>query len=301
MYLEYFRFKAFPFSMTPNVDFFCHLKGHQEALNTLLFSLNNGEGFIKIIGEVGSGKTLLCRKLLNSLDEKFVVAYLSSPDLNPLELRRGIARELGILFDISVDQHTLHKMIQDKLLELNATGKQAVLLCDEAQALPIESLETIRLLTNIETTDAKLLQVILMGQPELEDKLKQPNLRQLKQRISFSYYLPLLTRDELETYLFHRLTVAGCTLQPLFSRRVKKMLFKASRGIPRVINLLCHKALLVAYGRGEPSVSLKAMQLAVQDTEIAAYSHKALLLSVLLGLGLLVGLIFLLYFRQGII
>lgn len=301
MYLDYFRFKTFPFSLTPNVEFFCQLKGHQEALNTVLFSLKSGEGFIKIIGEVGSGKTLLCRKVQESLDENFIVIHLPNPDLHPIELRKAIASELNIPLDSNVDPHTLHQQIEKKLLALKATAKNIVLLIDEAQALPVESLETIRLLTNLETNDVKLLQVVLIGQRELNDKLNQPNLRQLKQRIAFSYHLPLLTREELETYLFHRLSVAGYTLSPLFSRKVKKRLYRASRGIPRIVNILCHKALLAAYGRGEVNVSLKAMQMAVQDTEIAIHSHKILLLKILLSLSALVGVVLLIYLRQGII
>ncbi len=300
MYLEYFKFKELPFTITPNIGFFCHLKGHQEALNTVLFSLRSGEGFIKIIGEVGSGKTLLCRKLLDSLDGDFVTAYIPNPDLNPIELRKALARELGIDPRSLQDQHELLTYINDRLLSLHADGKHIVLLIDEAQAIPPESLETLRLLTNLETETTKLLQVVLFGQPELDERLDQPSFRQLKQRISFSYYLPLMNRDDLDSYLFHRLATAGYTFGALFSDRARNILFKASQGVPRIVNILCHKALLVAYGRGEDRVSTQAMKLAIKDTDIAYSSSKPLLL-IIIGLISLIITVLGFYIYKGII
>lgn len=300
MYLDYFKFKEMPFGLTPNVGFFCQLKGHQEALNVLLFSLRSGEGFIKIIGEVGSGKTLLCRKLLDSLGPEFVTAYIPNPDLNPIELRRAFARELGINMADLQDQHELLALINNQLLQLHQTGKHVVLLLDEAQALPLESLEALRLLTNLETEKTKLLQVVLFGQPELDDHLSQSNLRQLKQRITFSYYLPLMTREDLDTYIFHRLAVAGCTFGTLFTEKARDILFLASEGVPRIVNILCHKALLAAYGRGEARVNHKIMRFAILDSDITLPSRKLLTVPLLLmGLGLLSALLFLYY--QGII
>lgn len=300
MYLDHFKFKELPFALTPDTGFFCQLKGHQEALNVILFSLRSGEGFIKIVGEVGSGKTLLCRKLLESLDDYFVTAYIANPDLVPIELRRALARELGIDPTHLQDQHELLTSINNKLLELFQTGKRVVLLIDEAQALPAESLEAIRLLTNLETEKTKLLQVVLFGQPELDEHLNQAHLRQLKQRISFSYYLPLLSREDLDTYLFHRLAIAGCTLSNLFTQKARNKLYRASRGIPRVINILCHKALLVAYGRGKRDINHKVMQDAIGDTEIAIiYPNKVWLSVLLAGLSMLVGLTLLIYYCVG--
>jgi MSHA biogenesis protein MshM len=300
MYLEYFKFKELPFTITPNIGFFCHLKGHQEALNTLLFSLRSGEGFIKIIGEVGSGKTLLCRKLLDSLDGDFFTAYIPNPDLNPIELRRALARELGIDPRSLQDQHELLTHINDRLLSLHADGKHIVLLIDEAQAIPPESLETLRLLTNLETETTKLLQVVLFGQPELDERLAQPGFRQLKQRISFSYYLPLMNRDDLDGYLFHRLATAGYTFGSLFTNHARDILFKASQGVPRVVNILCHKALLVAYGRGETNVSTHAMKLAVKDTDIAYSSNKSLLIIIAGLISFIIGVLSF-YVYKGII
>jgi MSHA biogenesis protein MshM len=291
MYLEHFKFKELPFTITPNIGFFCHLKGHQEALNTVLFSLYSGEGFIKIIGEVGTGKTLLCRKLLDSLEGDFVTAYIHNPDLNSIELRRALARELGIELVTLPDQHELLTLINNRLLALNAAGKQVVLLIDEAQAIPPESLETLRLLTNLETETTKLLQVVLFGQPELDERLNQPNFRQFKQRIGFSYYLPMMTREELDSYLFHRLATAGYTYGMLFTNKARKILFRASQGVPRIVNILCHKALLAAYGQGKQKITHKIMRLAVMDSGVATLSYR-FLFSIIIGLVFLIIAVF---------
>jgi MSHA biogenesis protein MshM len=299
MYLEYFKLKELPFTITPNVGFFCHLKGHQEALNTVLFSLRSGEGFIKIIGEVGAGKTLLCRRLLDSLDNDYVTAYIPNPDLNPTELRKAFARELNIDPSALQDQHELLTFINDRLLALHTEGKRIVLLIDEAQAIPPESLETLRLLTNLETQTTKLLQVVLFGQPELDERLNQPNFRQLKQRITFSYYLPLMTREDLDSYVFHRLSIAGYTFGSLFSDRSRDILYRASQGVPRIVNILCHKALLAAYGRGEARVSTKVMKIAIEDTDVAYSSNTTLLLTIT-GLIILIIAVISFYVHEGI-
>ncbi|MDR3477044.1 MAG: AAA family ATPase [Gammaproteobacteria bacterium] len=300
MYLEHFKFTELPFTITPNVDFFCNLKGHHEALNTLLFSLRSGEGFIKIIGEVGAGKTLLCRKVLSSLDSHYFTAYIPNPDLNPVELRKALARELGIEPTALQDQHELLTVINNRLLELHAAGKQIVLLIDEAQALPPESLETLRLLTNLETETTKLLQVVLFGQPELDERLNQTNFRQLKQRISFSYYLPLMSREDLDSYLFHRLATAGYTYGTLFTNKARKALYRASNGVPRLVNILCHKALLAAYGQGENKITHKIIRVAVKDTE-ATHIPDKFLKWIIVGLISLIALILTFYISEGII
>jgi MSHA biogenesis protein MshM len=300
MYLEHFKFKELPFTITPNVGFFCNLKGHQEALNTVLFSLRSGEGFIKIIGEVGAGKTLLCRKLLDSLDQDFITAYIPNPDLNPIELRKALASELELELPSLQDQHELLSLINNRLLTLHKEGKRIVLFIDEAQALPAESLETLRLLTNLETETTKLLQVVLFGQPELDERLNQSNFRQLKQRISFSYYLPLMSREDLDSYLFHRLATAGHTYSSLFTKKARDLLFQASNGVPRIVNILCHKALIAAYGRGDAQVTPKAMRLAVQDTDVSIISNR-FLLGVIVALISMIVIVIGIYVRKGII
>jgi MSHA biogenesis protein MshM len=289
MYQEYFQLQTLPFGLTPNPSFFCQLKGHQEALNILQFCIRSGEGFIKIVGEVGSGKTLLCRKLLDSFSEEYITAYIPNPDLTPVELRKAFARELKLDPTQWQDQHELLTAIYQHLISLHANGNKVVLMIDEAQALSDESLETVRLLTNLETENSKLMQVVLFGQPELDDRLNKPNFRQLKQRISFSYSLPLMSRDDLDVYLHHRLAVAGHTHNDLFTKKARKLLYHSSRGIPRIVNILSHKALLVAYGRGHKQIDHKTMRLAVHDTEVAR-SPRISWLS-LFGIGLISTLI----------
>lgn len=266
MYLEHFGIEELPFGLTPNTQFFCSLPSHQDAYNVLMFALNSGEGFIKIVGEVGTGKTLLCRKLLTSLDDRYITAYIPNPDLGANELRRALAGELGIKLAADADQTTVIKAISDRLVKYRKDNKQVVLVVDEAQALPEGSLEALRLLTNLETESEKLLQIVLFAQPELDEKLARHELRQLKQRITFSHHLKPITRDELQEYLCHRLAKAGHTKGSLFSKEASDVLYQASSGIPRVINILCHKALLVSFGKGDHRVSAAAMKQAIQDS-----------------------------------
>jgi MSHA biogenesis protein MshM len=301
MYLEHFKFKENPFGLTPNVGFFCQLKGHQEALNVLLFSIRSGEGFIKIVGEVGTGKTLLCRKLLDSLGDEYVTAYIPNPDLQPIELRKALAQELAINTTHVTDSHELLTLINNQLLKLHSFGKKVVLLLDEAQSLPLESLEALRLLTNLETEKTKLLQVILFGQPELDEHLNKRQFRQLKQRISFSYYLPLLNRNDLDMYLFHRLAVAGHTFGSIFTKKAKDMLYQSSQGVPRIVNILCHKALMIAFGRGEENVSHKSMRIAIRDTEVANISNKKYFIFIISSLFIFCTLMLFIYIYEGII
>ena len=209
MYLEHFGLKEMPFALTPNTAFLYEHAGHSEALNVLLVALRGGEGFIKIVGEVGTGKTLLCRTLLNVLGDEFFTAYIPNPLLTPLGLQVAVAEELGLNPPQEIEGHQLIKLIYSRLIELNAAGKRVALLLDEAQALAPESLEAVRLLSNLETETSKLLQIVLFGQPELDDVLAKPSLRQLTQRISFSYELQPLDRVKLEGFVSYRLAVAG--------------------------------------------------------------------------------------------
>lgn len=268
MYLEHYKLATLPFSITPDTDFFYQSASHIEALNVLLVALRSGDGFIKLTGEVGTGKTLLCRKLLNALDDGFVTAYIPNPFLNPTALRMAVAEELGIEFARNIGQHRLLKLITEKLIEEKRNGRQVVLIVDEAQAMPDDSLEALRLLSNLETEKEKLLSIVLFGQPELDVKLNQPKIRQLKQRIIFSYTLRPLNVKEVGAYVQHRLTIAGCP-QALFSIAAIKQLHRASRGIPRLINILGHKALMAAFGQGQPYIKPGHIQQALQDTEDA--------------------------------
>lgn len=267
MYLEYFGLNEPPFTLTPDTEFFFDCGAHREALNVLQVALQGGEGFIKVTGEVGTGKTLLCRKLLDLLDDNYISAYIPNPFLNPVALRMALAEELGIEFARNIGQHRLLGLITDKLVEYAGQGKQVVLLLDETQSMPDDTLEALRLLTNLETEKRKLMQVVLFGQPELDQRLAQKKLRQLRQRIVFSYRLGSLDRQTLGKYVYHRLNVAGNQQQTLFRPAALRQLHRYSRGIPRLVNLLCHKALMSAYGAGHTSITPRHIRLAAKDTE----------------------------------
>ncbi|MBU1190971.1 MAG: AAA family ATPase [Gammaproteobacteria bacterium] len=267
MYLEHFGLRALPFGITPDTSFYFDSPSHQEALNVLLVALRSGEGFLKVTGEVGTGKTLLCRRLLHVLDQEFVTAYIPDPFLTPTALRMALAEELGIKCARNLGQHALLKLITERLVEINATGKRVVLLLDEAQALPDDSLEALRLLTNLETEKDKLLLVVLFGQPELDERLAQKKFRQLRQRIIFSYALRPLSAEECSAYLQHRLAIAGSDGRELFDTRAYTSLTKASRGIPRLLNILGHKALMAGFGQGAGRITASQVHQAIADTE----------------------------------
>lgn len=273
MYQDYFSLTEAPFSITPDTSYFYAHGHYSEALNTLLVALRAGEGFIKVTGEVGTGKTLLCRKLLNTVEDRFVTAYIPNPMLTPYGLQSAVADELGLDMSRHYGHHQLLKMINNRLLELSAEGKKVVLCIDEAQAMPVETMEALRLLTNLETEKHKLLQVILFGQPELDEHLNEKNVRQLKQRITFSYNLKPIDREGMELYLLHRLRVAGYNGNNLFEKNAMASLFKASRGIPRLINILAHKSMMAAYGEGAKYIDNNNMRAAIKDTEDAQLSN----------------------------
>lgn len=304
MYLEHFGIKELPFTLTPNTHFFCNLPAYQSAFNVLLFSLRSGECLIKIMGEVGSGKTMLCRKLMNTLDPCFVVAYIPNPDLSPIGLRMAVARELGLEMTEDMSDHRVLELITEHLIQLRRQGKHVVLLIDEAQALSDESLEALRLLTNIETESQKLLQIVLFAQPELDQRLDTHKFRQLKQRITFSHSLKLLDRKELEAYLCHRLMTAGHTnAYTLFTRKSCDLLYKFSAGTPRLINILCHKAMLVAFGRGDETVDHRSMEEAIRDSDVISTANtmeSARGGMLTLGLSLAIIVLFLIYFYVNI-
>lgn len=269
MYKAHFGLRELPFGITPDTSYFFPCASSQEALNTLLIAAKNGEGFIKITGEVGTGKTLLCRKFMATLDDSFVTAYIPNPYLEPRTLILALADELEISLEKDVDQHHLLRSINHRLLVLAREGKRVLLCIDEAQAIPLESMEALRLLTNLETEKRKLLQIILFGQPELNRKLQQEAIRQLNQRITFHYHLGPLTRDDLEFYVAHRLNVAGFSAGRLFNRAAVNVLYAASGGIPRLANILAHKSLMLAYGEGKRQVAARHVKGAIKDTGAA--------------------------------
>jgi MSHA biogenesis protein MshM len=276
MYLNHFGLKEAPFSITPDTSFYFASPNYKIGLNTLLFAILSGEGFIKITGEVGTGKTLLCRKLMHCLNNNFKVAYVPNPYLEPKSLLMVLAQELGIALPTDATEHVLLNALTNGLLAFARNNTKVVVCLDEVQAMPIETLEALRLLSNLETEKRKLLQVVIFGQPELEAKLNHASIRQLKQRISFEYRLSRLTRDETQFYLNHRLAIAGHLGGRMFTSAALALLYLKSKGTPRLINILSHKALLTSYGKGKHQVGLKEMYAAVCDTQSVATFWKRL-------------------------
>lgn len=267
MYTDHFGLSELPFTLTPNTHFFLNMPTHHEALNLMLVALAGGDGFVKVVGEVGTGKTLLCRKLLNALDsDNYVTAYIPNPYLSPDEFRKSFAQEIGL--DVSGLEHfDLLNAINQRLIELAHEQRKVVLLVDEAQAIPEETIEALRLLTNLETESAKLFQVVLFGQPELDELLGKQSLRQLLQRITFSYELSHLDSEAVEHYIDQRIQRAGFNGMSLFKRDASRKIAQASGGTPRLINILSHKALMAAYGKGDLKVDGAHVLRAIEDTQ----------------------------------
>jgi MSHA biogenesis protein MshM len=267
MYLRHFNLTELPFSITPDTSFFMNRAGYQDALNVLTIALRSGEGFVKVTGEVGVGKTILCRKLMKSLSKDFVIAYIHNPYIKADSLLFSIADALSVKYSNETSQHVLMKSITRALLDTHRNGKKMLVCLDEVQAMPVQTLESLRLLTNLETEKRKLLQVVLFGQPELDILLTQPSVRQLKQRITFSYRLLPLNKVAMYSYIRHRLQIAGCSEKLLFTKRACEAVYRHSNGIPRLINILCHKALICAYGEGKKKVNHKHINIAAVDIE----------------------------------
>jgi len=290
MYLAHFKLQAAPFALTPDTAFAFSSRAQREALDTLVLAIDSGEGFIKITGEVGTGKTLLCRRFLGhaaasqgagskSAAGGYRTAYVPNPCLSPRTLLLAIARELKIrIVNVNSDSEILDALNR-ALLRLAARGSRVVVCLDEAQAMPVETLEALRLVSNLETEKRKLVQVILFGQPELDQKLARNDLRQLRTRIAFHYELSALSAAETEVYLGHRLRVAGHRGSALFPPEVARAVHNHARGVPRLINIIAHKCLLLAYGQGTARVTLRQVRAAAKDTPQA---HTASLLARLL-------------------
>lgn len=291
MYLAHYAFQTMPFALTPNTAFYVDLATHQQAMEVLQTALALGEGFIKVTGEVGTGKTLLCRKLMQEAPQDWTIAYVPDPQLSPNQLRWALALELGLKQSSNVDELQLAHLLQRWLLHLAQQGQRVVLLIDEAQALPDETLEALRLLSNLETEQHKLVQVVLFAQPELDKRLARYQFRQLRQRISFSCQLGVLSALQVRDYVNERLHIAG-RVEPLFSNLAMQMLAMFSRGIPRLINILAHKALLLGYGAGIEQIGVRQIVYAALDTEDVRQSWRFAPLLWLLLLTVLVMLMF---------
>jgi MSHA biogenesis protein MshM len=267
MYEPHFGLQQQPFALTPNTRFFLNAAGHFRALQTLILALDGLDGFIKVIGEVGTGKTMLCRKLMNSLDERYVTALVLNPMLSSDDLYRAFADELGVELTAELGTHELLKAINQALIENARKGKRVLLIIDEAQVMPEETLEALRLLTNLETESRKLLQVVLFGQPELDEMMGRKSMRQMAQRITFQENLLPLDLDGVDCYIQHRIQVAGFEGKMLFKPAAVRRIYRESHGVPRLINILAHKSLLAAFGSGDSVVSTRHVRRAVADTD----------------------------------
>jgi MSHA biogenesis protein MshM len=273
MYLDHFRLREMPFAITPGTAFTFASRAHQEALNTLLVSVQGGEGFVKITGEVGTGKTILCRRFLDILQRRGIVtAYIPNPAMQPRSLLQALAEELGMRAGAEVDEYTLLGNINKTLMSVAQRDCSVVVCLDEAQAMPRETLEAVRLLSNLETGRSKLLQLVLFGQPEFDHKLAENSLRQLQQRITFEYEMSGMSVRELDRYVAHRLNIAGYVGADLFSTTAIHRLYQATGGVPRLINILCHKALLSVFGEGGKCVLPRHISAAAADTTAARSS-----------------------------
>lgn len=266
MYEPYYGLQENPFNLTPDTGFYYNTFTHQEALNILLVAIQSGDGFIKLTGEVGTGKTLLCRKLLALLDDdRFDTVYIPNPYMNCNALLKAVVEEMGLLAGVIDDNYL--SAINKKLIDNARKGRQTAILLDEAQSLPVESLEAIRLLSNLETEKNKLVQIVLFGQPELDTKLAEKSIRQLNQRIVHAFRLSALTEDVLEYYVNHRLHCAGYFGPPLFQKDTFRLMYRLTCGVPRLLNLLCNKSLMLAYSSGRFYVSAREIRQAAADSQ----------------------------------
>ncbi|WP_303721813.1 ExeA family protein [Malonomonas rubra] len=267
MYLKMYGFEEKPFHITPNPRFIFLSKIHKEAFAHLLYGIQQRVGFMSLSGEIGTGKTTVLRTLLSQLEEGgYCVALIFNPCLTAIELLQIIHREFGIVFDPeSSNLVTLHESLNHYLLQQREVGKTVVLVVDEAQNLDPKVLEQLRLLSNLETETEKLIQMILVGQPELDELLQRQDLRQLKQRVAVSYHLQPMDKEDTIHYIQHRLRVAGNTSPALFDPQGLTQIYNYTQGTPRLINILCDRALLVAYGRDAQKVSRQDVKIAQDE------------------------------------
>jgi MSHA biogenesis protein MshM len=273
MYFAHFGLSQAPFRITPNTEFFFPGGCRGTILDALVYAIVEGEGIVKVCGEVGSGKTMLCRMLLTRLPERIETVYLSNPNVSPEEVLHAITLELGLATPQCAGRLQTLQTLHEHLLKRHAQGRQVVVFVEEAQTIPIPTLEEMRLLFNLETERQKLLQIVLFGQPELERTLALPEIRQLKERITHSFTLPPLAREEVGEYLAFRLCAAGYRGPDLFSGPVVRYIARASQGLTRRINILADKTLLAAFAEDARAVKLKHAKSAAQDSEFAAQSN----------------------------
>jgi general secretion pathway protein A len=265
MYNEFYGLRENPFNITPDPRFLFFSDRHREVYNHILFGLRERKGFIQITGEVGAGKTTVCRALLEDLGEGYRTALILNPFLTGDQLLRSILIELGL--EPHEDRVECLQRLNRFLLDQLAEEKDVVLILDEAQDLDFDLLEQIRLLSNLETDQRKLLQIVLLGQPELRERLDEHRLRQLRQRITIRYHLRPLSRPETEQYIRHRLQIAGANGRPSFTPWALRAIHRYSGGVPRLINAVCDKALLCGYVQGDDRLTWRHVRRAIRDLE----------------------------------
>ena len=266
MYLDYYGLTEPPFDITPNPRFLFYGAKHREAYNYLLYGIRERKGFVQMTGEVGAGKTTLCRAMLEQLDRRYATALILNPIMSAEELVKAIALEFGLPVH-GLDRLDILAVINNFLLHQVEQGKETVLIIDEAQDLTDDLLEQVRLLSNLETDNRKLLQIILFGQPELRERLNHHRLRQLRQRITVRYHLSPLNRQEVMAYVRHRLHVSGGNGTPYFTRPALWRVYRYSRGIPRLVNAVCDKALLAGFVKQQKRIDYRMVGEAVRELE----------------------------------
>lgn len=266
MYLKFFKLEEMPFNITPDPRFLYYAPHHREAYDHLLYGITQRKGFIELTGEVGCGKTTLCRALLSSLGDDVCTALILNPTFSESQLLRSMLNDFGLAPPIS-DRLSYVECLNTFLLDCYHNGRNVALLIDEAQDLAPGVLEQIRLLSNLETDQHKLIQIVLCGQPELKRRLNRPDLRQLRQRITVRYSLPPLSHQETATYIQHRLHVAGPDSKVSFSKAAIKAVHKYAGGCPRLINAVCDNSLLAAYVFGQLEVSVTCVKKAIRQLE----------------------------------
>jgi len=266
MYLEYYNLNEYPFNITPDPRFLYFSQHHREAFDHLIYGITQRKGFIELTGEVGSGKTTLCRAVLASLDEDVETALILNPSLTETQLLRAMLNDFGL--DVrGRDRLAYVETLNVFLLEKNAKGTNVALVIDEAQDLTPQVMEQVRLLSNLETDQHKLIQIVLCGQPELKKRLARPDLRQLRQRITVRYHLPPLTLQETTTYIMHRLAVAGANGSLVIDPGGVKEVFRYSKGGPRLINAVCDNALLAGYVDRVKTINARCVRKAIKQLE----------------------------------
>ncbi len=267
MYLEYFGLTKPPFHITPDTNVFYQGSDRGAALKALCYAVSHGEGIVKVVGEVGTGKTMLCRMLPLALPEGVDWVYLAHPSLSPEHTLHAIAQELGMYVEERADKLAVMRLLHRELLQRYSQNRRVVVLIEEAQGMPLDTLEEIRLLSNLETDEHKLLQIVLFGQPELDENLSTPRIRQLRERITHNFYLDPLRLSDIQAYLNFRLHAAGYSGPEIFTRKASRFIAKYSKGLIRRINIIADKALLAAYTQDRRKVTMNDIKHAVRDSQ----------------------------------